>query len=115
MRSILAACIVAGIAAVVSGTAQARVDFDIGIGIPGYAVAPPPPPVYYQPAPVYVAPPAPVVVAPGYYDDWQARRAWQEQQWRERSGASADGGSGNGESAIANGTAGMTTTMTDRP
>ncbi|CAG9187523.1 hypothetical protein [Cupriavidus pinatubonensis] len=84
MRSILAACIVAGIAAVVSGTAQARVDFDIGIGIPGYAVAPPPPPVYYQPAPVYVAPPAPVVVAPGYYDDWQARRAWQEQQWRER-------------------------------
>ncbi len=37
MRSILAACVVAGIAAVVSGTAQARVDFDIGIGIPGYA------------------------------------------------------------------------------
>ncbi|WP_454752786.1 hypothetical protein [Cupriavidus necator] len=82
MQKILAACILAGVATIGPGTAQARVNVDIGIGVPGYAVTPPP--VYYEPAPVYVAPPQPVVVAPGYYDDWRERRAWREQQWRER-------------------------------
>ncbi|GLC92583.1 hypothetical protein Tamer19_19910 [Cupriavidus sp. TA19] len=81
MRTILAACALAGVAVMGPGTAQARVNVDIGIGVPGYAVAPPP--VYYEPAPVYVAPPQPVVVAPAYYDDGHAR-AWREQQWRER-------------------------------
>lgn len=82
MRKVLAVGLLAGVAALTSSVAEARVDVGIGIGLPWAAVVAPAPPVYYEPAPVYVAP-RPVVVAPGYYDDWQAR-AWQEQQWRER-------------------------------
>ncbi|WP_427306234.1 hypothetical protein [Cupriavidus sp. H39] len=82
MRNILAACVLAGLGTIGWGSAQARVNVDIGIGVPGYVVAPPP--VYYEPAPVYAVPQQPVIAAPAYYDDWRARRAWREEQWRER-------------------------------
>ncbi len=88
MKRIMVAGILAGVAALASGSAFARVDVGIGIGIPGVVVAPAAP-VYYQPAPVYVAPPPPVyvaprpvVVAPGYYDGWRGRE-WREHEWRE--------------------------------
>ncbi|GAA0847575.1 MAG: hypothetical protein CL858_09985 [Cupriavidus sp.] len=80
MNKILLAATIGIAALAASSAAQAHVNFDIGIGVPAY-VAAPPPPVYYAPRPVVVAPPAPVVVAPGYYDDWRARE-WQERQWR---------------------------------
>ena len=72
MQKNLALCALAAIAALSSQAALARVNVDIGIGVPG---------------PVYVAP-QPVIVAPGYYDDergreWQERQ-WREQRWRER-------------------------------
>jgi hypothetical protein len=52
--------------------AQARVDFDIGIGVPGPHYYHPyygphyyvPPPVYYYPPPVAYAPPPPIAYAP---------------------------------------------------
>jgi len=90
MKRILVAGILAGVAALTSSAAFARVDVGIGIGIPGVVVAAPPP-VYYEPAPVYMAPPPPVVVAPrpvvvapgyGYYDGWRGRE-WREHEWRE--------------------------------
>jgi hypothetical protein len=45
------------------GSAQAHVDFFVGLGgyPPPVYYAPPPPPVYYGPPPVYYGPP------PGYY------------------------------------------------
>src|SRR5262249_49903727 len=61
-------------------SAQARVNVDIGIGIPGIVYAEPAPvyvapqPVYVAPQPVYVAP-RPVVVAPApvYAPYWRGR------------------------------------------
>jgi PXPV repeat-containing protein len=71
------ATLLAGAALIgLSGTAAARVDVGISLGIPApvyYAPRPvyaPPPvyyapaPVYYAPAPVYYAPPAPVYYGP---------------------------------------------------
>ena len=67
--------------------AQARVDVEIGVGLPGFYAPPPvyyapPPPVYYAPPPVYYAPPA-YYYAPGpyygggyWYDD-EGRRHWR--------------------------------------
>ncbi len=85
MRFLGTLAILGGSLLLASGGAQARVNVDIGIGIP-FA------PVYAAPAPVYVAPPpvvmqpAPVVVAPaaGYYDPYWRERRWQEREWRER-------------------------------
>ena len=68
--------------------AQARVDVDIGVGLPGFYA---PPPVYYAPPPpVYYAPPPPVYYAPpayyyapgpyyggGYWYDDEGRRHWR--------------------------------------
>ncbi len=63
----------------ISGTARARVNVDIGIGIPGVVYAEPAP-VYVAPQPVYVAPqpvyvPRPVIVAPApaYAPRWRER------------------------------------------
>jgi hypothetical protein len=74
--------------------AQARVNVDVGIGVPVYGYAPPvvvapqpvyvaPPPVYAAPPPVYAAPPQ-VVVQPaaGYYDPYWRERRWREHEWR---------------------------------
>lgn len=95
MHKNFALYVLAAVAALSSQAALARVNVDIGIGVPVAPVyvepapvyAAPPPPAYYAPAPVYVAP-QPVIVAPGYYDDgrgreWQERQ-WREQRWRER-------------------------------
>lgn len=51
------------VALLLSSAALARVDVGIGVnlGVPPVVVAPP---VYYPPAPVYVAPPAPVYYPP---------------------------------------------------
>lgn len=79
--------------------AQARVNVDIGIGIPGVVYAEPAP-VYVAPQPVYVEPPRvyvprPVVVAPApvyapYWrerddddDDDQGERRWRRRGHRE--------------------------------
>jgi hypothetical protein len=65
------ATLLAGAALIgLSGTAAARVDVGISLGIPAPVYVAPPPPVYYvPPRPVYVAPPAPVYYAPApvYY------------------------------------------------
>lgn len=45
-----------GIGVVDRGSAQARVEVGIGIGVPGYAVPAPPPLVYYEPVPVQCRP-----------------------------------------------------------
>ena len=78
-----------------AGVAQARdVYWSVGVGSPGVAVgvgnapppvyyepapvyvAPPPPPVYYAPPPAYYAPPPPVIYrpAPVYYDGYRPYR-----------------------------------------
>ena len=80
--------------------AQAHVNVDIGIGVPGVVYAEPapvyaPPPVYVAPQPVYV--PRPVVVAPApvyapYWrghdddDDDQGDRHWRKHGHREHEG-----------------------------
>ncbi|WP_410054136.1 hypothetical protein [Cupriavidus sp. BIC8F] len=83
----------------ISLPAQAHVNVDIGIGVPGVVYAEPapvyaPPPVYVAPQPVYV--PRPVVVAPApvyapYWrgrgrdddDDDQGERRWRRRGHRE--------------------------------
>lgn len=55
--------------ALVPGVASARVNIDLGIGIPGPAYVSPPP-VYYEPPPAYYSPPPPVYYGPQViYDD----------------------------------------------
>jgi hypothetical protein len=44
--------------------ANARTHFSVGLAFGGPVFAPPPPPVYYAPAPVYVSPPAYTYVPP---------------------------------------------------
>ena len=85
----LFALLAASVALNVPG-AQARVDVEIGVGIPGF-YAPPvvvaPPPVYYAPPPpVYYAPPAYYYApGPGYgggywrFDD-EGRRHWRHHE-----------------------------------
>lgn len=83
----------------ITSTAQAHVNVDIGIGVPGVVYAEPapvyaPPPVYVAPQPVYV--PRPVVVAPApvyaapYWagrddddDDDRGERRWRRRGHRE--------------------------------
>jgi hypothetical protein len=68
MRAFATLMVVTGFGAVVTILAPcARADdwsIGIGIGVPGWVVAPPP--VYVEPPPVYVAPPPRYYVPPGY-------------------------------------------------
>lgn len=96
----IVAALAAGLLTIAPGV-QARVNVDIGIGIPGVVYAEPAP-VYVAPQPVYVAPqpvymaPRPVVVAPapvyapapywrgrGDDDDDQGERRWRERGYRK--------------------------------
>lgn len=87
----------AGLAAVlVSGSALARTDVSVNIGIPGPAImAPAPvyvaPPVYAAPAPMMVAPPPPVVYGPRPHywrgpppGHWRHDRDWDRRGWDRR-------------------------------
>ncbi|MGO4812554.1 hypothetical protein AB4156_23630 [Cupriavidus sp. 2MCAB6] len=82
---------------VIGSIAQAHVNVDIGIGVPGVVYAEPapvyaPPPVYAAPRPVYVSRPVVVIPAPVYTapywrkrdnDDHQGERHWHGRGRRE--------------------------------
>ncbi len=70
-------------------TAQAHVDFFVGLGgyPPPVYYAPPPPPVYYGPPPVYYGPPVRAYYAapPIYYDPgwrWHHHHPWYRDGYR---------------------------------
>ena len=69
MRKYVASLLAAAGLVVLSGTAAARTNIDIGVtfGVPAPVYVAPRPPVYYHPAPVYSAPPVYVAPAPVYY------------------------------------------------
>ena len=93
MRKTIATLLAGAALIAVSGTAAARVDVGISLGIPApvYVAPPPPvvyappvyvpprpvyyapPPVYYAPPPVYYGPPAVVYRGGGYYRGWHGR------------------------------------------
>ena len=91
MRKTIAALLAGAALIGISGTAAARVDVGISLGIPApvyVAPAPvyyaPPPPVYYAPRPVYVQP-APVYYGPpaAYYYGPPGHRHWHHHHgWR---------------------------------
>lgn len=72
------------LALLLPASAQAHVDFFVGLGgyPPPVYYAPPPPPVYYGPPPVYYGPPVrsyyaapPVYYAPGWR--WRHHHHWR--------------------------------------
>jgi len=91
---------------VISSIAQAHVNVDIGIGVPGVVYAEPapvyaPPPVYVAPRPVYVprpvvVTPVPVYAAPYWrkrdYEDDQGERHWHGRGRREHGEHGRHGG-----------------------
>ena len=92
MRKSIAALLAGAALIGISGTAAARVDVGISLGIPApvyYAPRPavvyaPPAPVYYAPAPVYYAPPAPVYYGPPpvYYGPPRGYYRHGHRHWR---------------------------------
>ncbi|ODP31760.1 hypothetical protein [Pandoraea sp. ISTKB] len=95
----IATAAIAGLAAAfTSGSAFARTDVSVNIGIPGPAFVAPgpvyaPPPVYAAPAPMVVAPPPPVVYGPPprYWRGppprhWHHGRGWDRRGWDRRDG-----------------------------
>jgi hypothetical protein len=73
---VLGVCALAG-----SNVAGARTDVNVSIGLPGLAVAPPPPVVYLPPG--YYAPPPPVVYNGYYGPGWN--RPYYHQPYRRPS------------------------------
>jgi hypothetical protein len=85
MKRYLTATLLGLAALSMSPLANARVDLNIGLGVPGYYG---PPPVVYQPQPVYAAPPV-VYGNPGWgHRDWRHddHRDWHhdDHDWHHR-------------------------------
>ncbi|MGR9579256.1 hypothetical protein [Pandoraea sputorum] len=92
----MATATLAGLTSVfASGSAFARTDVSVNIGIPGPAIVAPgpiyaPPPVYAAPAPMMVAPPPVVYGPPPRYwrgpppRHWHHDRGWDRRGWDHR-------------------------------
>ena len=85
MRKYVASLLAAAGLVVLSGTAAARTNIDVGVtfGIPAPVYVAPRAPVYYHSAPVYSAPPVYVAPAPVYYGPpaYYAPPVYRERGW----------------------------------